>query len=64
MEDTNKELKMLICIVKTIRLMKSAGLKAKTEGLVIASRDRSLSKGIYQANIQTVQTQYVDRANK
>ncbi len=37
-------------IVKTNRLLKSAGLKVETEGLIIAAQDESLL-GNYQANI-------------
>ena len=54
-------------IVKTNQWLKRAGLKAETEGLIIAAQDLSLPTRNYQANIflkNPDQTQYVDCVNK
>ena len=51
-----------IDIVKTNWWLKSAGLKAETEKLLIAAEDQSLPTKDYQANIikKMDQTQYID----
>ena len=51
--------------VKTNQWLKSAWLKAETEGLIIAAQDQNLSTRNYQGNIVKIDyTEYADWANK
>ena len=46
------------------QLFKSAELKVKTEGLIIAAQKQNLLETIKQTLLKMDQTQYVDCANK